>query len=53
MNNSLKTVLLLGLLSGVLLVLGELLGGADGMVIAFGFAIVMNFVSYWFPTRSC
>ena len=30
MNNSLKTVLLLGLLSGLLLVIGELLGGAAG-----------------------
>ena len=51
MNNSLKTVLLLGLLSGLLLALGELLGGADGLVIAFGFAIVMNFVSYWFSDK--
>jgi heat shock protein HtpX len=51
MNNSLKTVLLLGLLSGVLLALGELLGGADGLVIAFGFAIVMNFISYWFSDK--
>jgi heat shock protein HtpX len=48
MNNSVKTVLLLGLLSGVLLALGELLGGAQGLVFAFFFAIVMNFVSYWF-----
>jgi heat shock protein HtpX len=51
MNNSLKTVLLLGLLSGLLLVIGEQLGGADGLVIAFGFAIVMNFVSYWFSDK--
>jgi heat shock protein HtpX len=51
MNNSLKTVLLLGLLSGVLLALGELLGGAQGLVTAFGFAIVMNFVSYWFSDK--
>lgn len=51
MNNSLKTVLLLGLLSGVLLVIGELLGGADGLVIAFGFAVVMNFISYWFSDK--
>jgi heat shock protein HtpX len=51
MNNSLKTVLLLGLLSGVLLALGELLGGAQGLVVAFGFAIVMNFVSYWFSDK--
>ena len=51
MNNSLKTVLLLGLLSGILLVIGESLGGANGLVIAFGFAVVMNFVSYWFSDK--
>jgi heat shock protein HtpX len=51
MNNSLKTVLLLGLLSGLLLALGEMLGGAQGLVTAFGFAVVMNFVSYWFSDK--
>ena len=51
MNNSLKTVLLLGLLSGVLLAIGELLGGSQGLVLAFGLAIVMNFVSYWFSDK--
>jgi heat shock protein HtpX len=51
MNNSLKTVLLLGLLSGVLLAIGELLGGSQGLVLAFGFAVVMNFVSYWFSDK--
>src|SRR5688500_16475288 len=51
MNNQLKTVLLLGLLSGILLVIGELLGGANGLVMAFGFAVLMNFVSYWFSDK--
>ena len=51
MNNSVKTVLLLGLLSGLLLALGELLGGAQGLVVAFGFAAIMNFVSYWFSDK--
>ena len=51
MNNSLKTVLLLGLLSGILLVIGEQLGGSNGLVMAFGFAGVMNFVSYWFSDK--
>ena len=51
MNNSLKTVLLLGLLSGLLLALGELLGGSQGLVTAFGFAVLMNFVSYWFSDK--
>jgi heat shock protein HtpX len=51
MNNSLKTVLLLGLLSGLLLALGEVLGGSQGLVTAFGFAVIMNFVSYWFSDK--
>jgi heat shock protein HtpX len=51
MNNSLKTVLLLGLLSGLLLAIGELLGGSRGLVTAFAFAVVMNFVSYWFSDK--
>jgi heat shock protein HtpX len=51
MNNSVKTVLLLGLLSGVLLALGEVLGGAQGLVFGFGFAVIMNFVSYWWSDK--
>lgn len=51
MPNGLKTALLLGLLSGMLLLIGELVGGSGGLVIAFGFAVVMNFVSYWFSDK--
>jgi heat shock protein HtpX len=51
MANGIKTALLLGLLSGVLLVIGEALGGSSGLVMAFGFAVVMNFASYWFSDR--
>jgi heat shock protein HtpX len=51
MANGLKTALLLGLLSGVLLVIGDALGGANGLVIAFMFAVVMNFASYWFSDK--
>ncbi|HKY20641.1 MAG TPA: zinc metalloprotease HtpX [Vicinamibacterales bacterium] len=51
MNNSLKTVLLLGMLSGLLLVFGEMLGGSQGLVWAFGLAIAMNFGSYWFSDK--
>ena len=46
MPNGLKTALLLGLLSGLVLVIGEMFGGAQGLVTAFIFAAVMNFVSY-------
>jgi heat shock protein HtpX len=51
MGNMTKTVLLLGLLSGLLLLIGELLGGAQGMMVMFVFAAVMNFVSYWFSDK--
>jgi heat shock protein HtpX len=51
MHNAAKTALLLGLLSAVLLALGELLGGSNGLMIAFVFAVVMNFASYWFSDR--
>ena len=51
MGNTTKTVLLLGLMSGLLLAIGELLGGANGLVIAFGFALLMNFGSYWMSDK--
>jgi heat shock protein HtpX len=51
MGNGLKTALLLGALSGMLLLIGDLLGGAQGLVIAFVFAAVMNLGSYWFSDK--
>ena len=51
MTNGLKTALLLGLLSGLLLVIGELAGGANGLMIAFVLAAIMNFGSYWFSDK--
>jgi len=49
--NQLKTVILLGLLTALLLWVGQLLGGISGLVIAGIFAIVMNFGSYWFSDK--
>lgn len=51
MGNTLKTTLLLGLLSGLLLVIGETFGGQGGLMIALLFAVVMNFGSYWFSDK--
>jgi heat shock protein HtpX len=51
MPNGLKTALLLGLLSGLLLVIGQILGGANGMALGLIFAVVMNFGSYWFSDK--
>jgi heat shock protein HtpX len=51
MGNGVKTALLLGLLSGVLLALGQVLGGTNGLVVAFVFAAIMNLGSYWFSDK--
>lgn len=47
-TNYLKTALLLGLLTALILVCGAALGGRTGVMVALGFAAVMNFGSYWF-----
>ncbi|MDP8923860.1 MAG: zinc metalloprotease HtpX [Chloroflexota bacterium] len=47
-GNSLKSAVLLAALTGLLVVIGNALGGTGGMVIAFGFAIAMNMGAYWF-----
>ena len=49
--NGLKTALLLGTLTGLLLVAGQALGGQTGLVIALVLAVVMNFGSYWYSDK--
>ena len=49
--NRLKTALLLGLLSGVLLLIGERLGGGSGLAIGLVIAVAMNFASYFFSDK--
>ncbi|OGQ25041.1 MAG: protease HtpX [Deltaproteobacteria bacterium RIFCSPHIGHO2_02_FULL_60_17] len=51
MSNSFKTALLLGLLTGIILGIGQLFGGSQGLVIAFVFAVLINFGSYWFSDK--
>ena len=51
MGNALKTTLLLGLLTGFLLFVGQYFGGQNGMILALVFAGVMNFVSYFFSDK--
>jgi len=51
MNNTLKTTLLLGLLTGLILFVGDYLGGQNGLVMALLFAGVMNFGSYFFSDK--
>ena len=51
MANGLKTALLLGALSGMLLLIGDMIGGQSGLVMAFGIAALMNLGSYWFSDK--
>ena len=49
--NTIRTTLLLGALTGLLMLIGGYFGGKGGVVIAFLFAMVMNFGSYWFSDK--
>ncbi|WP_133140130.1 zinc metalloprotease HtpX [Legionella genomosp. 1] len=49
--NNLKTLILLAALTALLMVIGRLLGGYGGMMIALIFAVVMNFGAYWFSDQ--
>jgi heat shock protein HtpX len=51
MTNMVKTTLFLALLTGLFIAVGGLLGGRSGMMMAFVFALIMNFVSYWFSDK--
>jgi heat shock protein HtpX len=50
-TNTVKTVLLLGLLSAILIVGGQALGGRNGIYIGLLFAVVVNFVAYFFSDK--
>ena len=51
MGNTVKTALLLGALTGLLMLIGGLIGGKGGVYIAFIFAVILNFGSYWFSDK--
>ncbi|WP_338264922.1 zinc metalloprotease HtpX [Corallococcus caeni] len=51
LGNALKTTVLLAGLTALVLVIGQRLGGAQGLAMAGLFAVVMNFGSYWFSDR--
>ncbi len=49
--NGLNTAILLGAMTGIILLIGNYFGGQQGMVMAFVIAAIMNFVSYWFSDK--
>ena len=51
MTSGLKTAALLGGLSALFMLIGGYLGGEQGMIFAFGVALVMNVGSYWFSDK--
>jgi len=49
--NTMKTVLLMSVLTVLFVLLGNLLGGQGGMLLAFFLAVAMNFGTYWFSDK--
>ena len=49
--NSMKTVFLMTLMMVLLMLVGSLLGGEQGVIMAFLFSLVMNFGAYWFSDK--
>ncbi len=46
--NTLKTILLMGVLTALIVFVGGVIGGERGLYIAFAFAVLTNVGSYWF-----
>ncbi len=51
MKNTVKTALLLGTLSALFLLVGQAVGGQQGLIVAFVFAALLNMGSYWFSDK--
>lgn len=51
MSSQIKTGLLLGLLTALILIVGQAVGGRSGLIFAFFLALVMNLGSYWFSDK--
>ena len=49
--NTMKTFVLMAIMTVLLVLIGRLIGGQGGMLIAFVIAAVMNFGSYWFSDK--
>jgi len=49
--NFFKTTILMAALTGLLLIIGQMVGGQNGMIFALVMAGAMNFFSYWFSDK--
>ena len=51
MGNQIRTTLLMALLTVLIMVIGQWVGGRQGMITALVIAAGMNFFSYWFSDK--
>jgi heat shock protein HtpX len=51
MGNQLKTTFLLAVMTALIMIVGNLLGGRQGMLVALVIAAGMNFFSYWYSDK--
>jgi len=49
--NTAKTAFLMILLTGLFVLIGDAFAGQQGMILALGLAILLNFFAYWFSDR--
>ena len=49
--SNLKTFLLMGVMTFILMLIGNLIGGTQGVYFAFIFAGITNFISYWYSDK--
>src|SRR3989442_4448875 len=49
--NRAKTWILIAALGGLFVVIGALIGGTNGAVIALGIGLIFNFAMYWFSDK--
>src|ERR1700690_2785310 len=49
--NTLKTVFLMTFMMILLMLIGSMIGGEQGLIMAFIFSLLMNFGSYWFSDK--
>ena len=49
--SNLKTFLLMGVMTFILMLIGNLIGGTQGIYFAFIFAGITNFISYWYSDK--
>ena len=51
MGNKIRTTILLAAMTAIIIWIGQLFGGQQGMIIAFLIAAGMNFFSYWYSDK--